>query len=49
MKRILIAAVMLGLTGGAYAADFGELGVTAAELKARSGVGDSPAMSTFWV
>ena len=25
MKRILITAVMLGLTGGAYAADFGDL------------------------
>ena len=35
MKRILIAAVMLGLAGGAYAADFGDLGgVKAAGLKA---------------
>ena len=35
MKRLLIAAVMLGLGGGAYAADFGDLGgMKAAGLKA---------------
>lgn len=35
MKRILIAAVMLGLGGGAYAADFGDLGgLRAARIKA---------------
>lgn len=35
MKRILIAAVVMGLAGGAYAADFSELGgVKAAGLKA---------------
>ena len=36
MKRILIAAVMLGLAGGAYAADFGNLGINVADLKAAS-------------
>ena len=35
MKRILIAAVMMGMTGGAYAADFNDLaGVRSAGLKA---------------
>ena len=35
MKRILIAAVLMGITGGAYAADFSDLaGVKSAGLKA---------------
>jgi len=34
MKKVLIAAVMLGMSGGAYAADFGDLAVKASEMKA---------------
>ncbi|OIO04181.1 MAG: hypothetical protein AUJ51_02270 [Elusimicrobia bacterium CG1_02_56_21] len=34
MKKIMIAVVMLGLAGGAYAAEFDGLSVKAAELKA---------------
>lgn len=34
MKKIIIAAIMMGMTGGAYAGDFGELAVKAEELKA---------------
>lgn len=35
MKKVLIAAVLMGLAGGAYAADFGDLGgASAAGLKA---------------
>lgn len=34
MKKVLMAAVMLGMTGGAYAAEFGDLAVRASDLKA---------------
>ncbi len=35
MKKVLIAALMMVITGGAYAADFGDLGANASDLKAR--------------
>jgi len=38
MKKILIAAVMAGMTGGAYAADFSDLAVRASDLKASFGM-----------
>jgi len=34
MKKVLMSVVMMGLTGGAYAADFSDLAVKAADLKA---------------
>ena len=34
MKKVLMSVVMMGLTGGAYAADFSDLAVIAADLKA---------------
>ena len=33
MRKIMIAAVMVGMTGGAYAAEFSDLAVRAADLK----------------
>jgi len=36
MKKIITALVLAGLTGGAYAADFGNLAVTASQLKAEA-------------
>ena len=38
MKKVLMSVVMMGLTGGAYAADFSDLAVKAADLK---GLGSS--------
>ena len=35
MRKIIIAAVMMGLTGGVYAAQFGDLGVNASDIKTR--------------
>jgi len=36
MNKILVTLVMMGMAGGAYAADLSDLGVTASDLKARS-------------
>lgn len=33
MNRVLVAVLMLGMTGGAYAADFSDLAVKAADIK----------------
>jgi formylglycine-generating enzyme required for sulfatase activity len=51
MKNILMTVVMLGLAGGAYAAELGELAVNAADLKAMAAAegGMVPTISRVYV